>query len=392
MILDKKGISMISLVVVIVVTLILIALAIKVGFSFIEESRKTEETLLTNVVSEAVERRQNDRNVETELIYEGYKLDATELSKLVLDGITVDITTGEWYILDAKKAKNLGVESADKYIVEDATAIDESTSEKQYVALVEYTTGKVYIVQIGSNISSETANHRWSVATCTEASVCLDCGAVSPAGPLGHNFVPPHATCTQDSVCTRCGFVGEKALGHAYNVDVLAYDDQNHWEQCERCGAIRNTEPHEKIPLESDPTGQSQICANPRCNWHAEVTPIPGEGVPDFTEITIISNNTVDTSFAKTGDIVTLTMTANKTLKTRPIVTIGGKTAVVTGSDVNWVATVTVSGDMPETILPISIRAYKSTTGEEGPERTSTTDGSTVTYDKTPPIIEYINK
>jgi type II secretory pathway pseudopilin PulG len=391
MILDRKGISMITLVIVIVVTLILVGIAIRIGFSFVEEGRETEETLLKNIVTEAIDRRQNDKNVDTELIYEGYKLDASGLSNLDTQGITIDLNNEEWYIIDANKARNLGVQNSEKYIVEDASAIDQG-NDNQYVALVEYTSGKVYIVKIGGNIDPNTANHRYTVATCTEASYCLDCGAVSPAGPLGHDFVPPHATCTQDSVCTRCGYIGEKALGHAYNVEVYAYDNLNHWEQCERCGARRNIEEHEKIPLDTDPTGLSQVCAEPKCDWHAEVVTPPGEGVPDFIEITISSDNTIDDSFAKTGNIITLTMTADKVIKTRPIVTIGGKVAVVTGEGVSWIATVTAYSDMPETVLPISIRDYRSASGEVGPEKTSTTDGSSVTYDNTPPAIEYINK
>ena len=58
---------------------------------------------------------------------------------------------------------------------------------------------------------------------------------------------------------------------------------------------------------------------------------------PTLSTVAIASNNT-DTTKAKVGDIITLTIVSDETINT-PTVAIAGHNANVTGSDKNWSAT-----------------------------------------------------
>ena len=69
--------------------------------------------------------------------------------------------------------------------------------------------------------------HDWKDATCTEAAVCKNCGAVGTAA-LGHDW--KDATCTEPAVCKRCGATGAAALGHDWTKATCAVKST-----CTRC-------------------------------------------------------------------------------------------------------------------------------------------------------------
>ncbi len=107
--------------------------------------------------------------------------------------------------------------------------------------------------------------------------------------------------------------------------------------------------------------------------------------VPTLSPVTIASNNT-GTTLAKVGDVITLSFTSSEEIQT-PTVTIAGHpvSAIDGGSD-NWTATYTMTNSDTEEAIAFTIN-YKDTAGNDGGEVTSVTNGSIVTFDKTPPAI-----
>ncbi|GHN02788.1 hypothetical protein WSM22_42770 [Cytophagales bacterium WSM2-2] len=109
-------------------------------------------------------------------------------------------------------------------------------------------------------------------------------------------------------------------------------------------------------------------------------------GEPIFlTGVHIQSNNGTNTAFATTGNTITLTFTVARPLAATPTVTFYGATPATTvtgpvGS--TYTATLTMTAGMAETVVPFVIdvvEVVKTTTV------TATTDGSSVTFDKTAP-------
>ncbi len=107
--------------------------------------------------------------------------------------------------------------------------------------------------------------------------------------------------------------------------------------------------------------------------------------IPLVTTATIASNNASPT-IAKPGDIVTLSFISNETIQT-PVVTIAGNTvsATTTGSN-NWTAAYTMTGNDPSGNISFSI-PFNDIAGNAGVTLTATTNSSSVTFDKTAPVI-----
>lgn len=114
-----------------------------------------------------------------------------------------------------------------------------------------------------------------------------------------------------------------------------------------------------------------------------------------LSSVAIISNNTTNTNYAKNGDKVTVTFTADKALDietvTTPLATtatIGGRTATVSlVSGLNYKAEYTIpAGEaiLTEEALSFSIIAV-SATGNTSAPVTTTNNNSSVTYDRTAP-------
>lgn len=99
--------------------------------------------------------------------------------------------------------------------------------------------------------------------------------------------------------------------------------------------------------------------------------------------VTITSTND-NTKYAKVNDVITLDFTSNIDLTVNPTVKISGNAASVNGSGKSWRATYTVSASTPEGLAAIQI-ICKDRFGNVLPTITSTTDGSTVTVDRSAP-------
>jgi ribosomal protein L21E len=112
--------------------------------------------------------------------------------------------------------------------------------------------------------------------------------------------------------------------------------------------------------------------------------------IPALTSVTIASNNPLH-SFAKPGDIITITFTASIPVKT-PSVTIAGKTAAVSPAGGNsYRAAYIMQAEDASGVVPFTIH-FKSTGGVAGVAVKNTTDGSKVIFDKKAPTVSAINR
>jgi len=109
--------------------------------------------------------------------------------------------------------------------------------------------------------------------------------------------------------------------------------------------------------------------------------------VPTVASVVILSNN-ANSAKAKVGDIITVVLTASEPIQT-PTVTIAGQAATVTGTSSTYTATYTVSNSTPEGIASIAV-AYNDLAGNAGTTATTTTNASSVTVDKTAPVLNTV--
>ncbi|MGI9341658.1 MAG: Ig-like domain-containing protein [Gammaproteobacteria bacterium] len=109
---------------------------------------------------------------------------------------------------------------------------------------------------------------------------------------------------------------------------------------------------------------------------------------PELTDVTIASSN-ADPAFAKTGDTVTVSLTANEPI-VAPTVTIGGIAATtVAGSGANWQASRALTAADTEGVIEFSIE-YVDAAGNAGVPVSTTTDLSSVTADVTAPALNIV--
>ena len=117
-----------------------------------------------------------------------------------------------------------------------------------------------------------------------------------------------------------------------------------------------------------------------------EGPPPPPPG-PTLTSVAIASNNSTST-LATVGNTVTITFTASEAIDT-PSATILGQTASITdlGGD-TYTASYTLLASDTEGVITFTIDFNASGGGFAGTQVTDVTDGSSVTFDKTVPVIE----
>ncbi|MEK7600726.1 MAG: Ig-like domain-containing protein [Patescibacteria group bacterium] len=109
---------------------------------------------------------------------------------------------------------------------------------------------------------------------------------------------------------------------------------------------------------------------------------------PTLTSVSIASNH-VNTAFAQTGSVATLTFTSSESIGA-PTVTIAGNPALVAGGPTNWTATYTFTGTETEGVVPFSITFTDVSGNAAAAAVTATTNSSSVTYDETIPTISSI--
>ncbi|MDG0794053.1 S-layer homology domain-containing protein [Cohnella ginsengisoli] len=107
---------------------------------------------------------------------------------------------------------------------------------------------------------------------------------------------------------------------------------------------------------------------------------------PQAVSLTVASDNG-DPSMAKPGSLVSVSLQTDLAIK-QPAIVIGGSGATVSGSGTSWTGTLTLDGTIAEGPLTVSAVFY-GTDGAPAPAVAATTDGSSVTVDKTAPAISY---
>jgi gliding motility-associated-like protein len=110
---------------------------------------------------------------------------------------------------------------------------------------------------------------------------------------------------------------------------------------------------------------------------------------PTLTAVSIASNN-ANISLIKTGETVTLSFVSGETITT-PTVTIAGHTVTATnGTGNNWTAAYTMIAADATGIVSFNI-AFNDLAGNAGSAVTATTNSSSVSYDKTNPILSSVS-
>jgi hypothetical protein len=111
------------------------------------------------------------------------------------------------------------------------------------------------------------------------------------------------------------------------------------------------------------------------------------EIVPSLTEVLIQSNNELDSTWAKISDIISLNFTASEGLfSVMPVLFSDSLTGIPENAGSSWTVTKTILSDNAEGVIPFYI-TYNDTAGNEGDQVSSSTDGRSVTLDKTNPTI-----
>ena len=105
---------------------------------------------------------------------------------------------------------------------------------------------------------------------------------------------------------------------------------------------------------------------------------------PELTTVTIASSN-ANPAFAAEGDVVTLAFAADEALAA-PTVLIQGAAADVSGSGTDWQATRTLTATDTEGAVTFAID-YEDLAGNAGTTVTGVTDASSVTFDRTAPML-----
>ena len=326
----KKGISMISLVVIVVVTIILIGIATTAGYKYITEGNRVKAEAVVSVISEAAYRRQNDLSSGVAVAYyEGYSIDVYNNKEKYakITGLPEKYESGDieipdcleedgakWYLFDAESALALGVQESERFITRNIS-YPEGLKNKDEITLVlaDYSSGKGYLVnmpwdtiddslrQEGGCLNSPDGNHNYKIiATCTKPAMCIYCGEADPDNPaLGHNFTSP--TCTASGICRRCGAVDPDngPLGHLMitngdinNIQLVEQmaekecrmyknvelggastdaawitDTMKHWHECLRCGEKSNEKEHKKGCIPIDGEYHYDLCSE--CGWES---------------------------------------------------------------------------------------------------------------------------
>lgn len=238
---DSKGITMASLVIMIASIILLSTMAISFGYRYLTETKNADEKYFKEVLSSAVTKRENNHTVNSpEYPRVGYQITELEGFQDILNKYVPSIKNdseilfdrGLWYIVDNKAAEKLGVKGSSEYI----DVFDKDSTENAKVALVDYYSGAVYIIDI------KDVSGIGGISGDTE--IIPDDGHI-------HNFNIEAATCTLDKKCLICGYVAETALGHLYEgKGYEPIDEEFHYSKdCKRCGMKGGYERHTGLDL-----------------------------------------------------------------------------------------------------------------------------------------------
>lgn len=237
---NSKGITLASLVIIIASIILLATMAISLGYRYLTETKEADETYFKEVLSNAVTKRENNHTVNSlENPRIGYNVPTLETFQDILNKYVPEAKNdseilfdrGLWYIVDSEVAEELGVKEPSEYI--DVYDPDFDNEEKVTVALVDYYTGTVFIIEIDDASRIE--------------GISGDTGMLPDDGHT-HSYNIENPTCTLDKKCLICGYIAAVALGHDYGSGGLPctpIDDEFHYsKECIRCGMKGGYERH----------------------------------------------------------------------------------------------------------------------------------------------------
>lgn len=270
---DSRGISMVSLIVTIVCIILLSSIAIGTGTKYIRETKSNSREAFISVMSNAVSRRHEDTNLNSvSYPYLGYYInDAVLFERVFAPKVAENIVfeNATWYVVDTTTARELGVKEPEKYI----ETVDENYTEEIKVALVDYETARVYLIDAYSSEISGLENsgggpilghmHRYVdydlYPNCTEPRKCADCGFID-AEPLGHVYDPLAAplpavgdeeNAHYNKTCIVCSMQG----GYERHIFVYTHfikdGEWYHEAKCSACGYVKRN---------ADGTDKEELC------------------------------------------------------------------------------------------------------------------------------------
>ena len=111
--------------------------------------------------------------------------------------------------------------------------------------------------------------------------------------------------------------------------------------------------------------------------------------LPTLPTVTLVSNNN-DVTKAKEGDILTLSITSSESITT-PTITIAGHSVTPSGSETSWSAEYTMVNGDTEGVIIFNISEFKDLTENTGNSVNTTSNSSSVTFDKTLPTISSVS-
>lgn len=107
-------------------------------------------------------------------------------------------------------------------------------------------------------------------------------------------------------------------------------------------------------------------------------------------------SNAIDKYYVKTGDTIKVSITSNKNLSQGPLVRIGTKEVraiMKSNNRKTWEANIIVDNSQTEGLLnDVEYSDFISYSGKEGVSVSTNTDSKYVTYDKTLPVLNYVDK
>jgi hypothetical protein len=117
------------------------------------------------------------------------------------------------------------------------------------------------------------------------------------------------------------------------------------------------------------------------------------EIAPTLTTVSIASNNLLDSSLAKSGDTISVSIIADEALAAAPTITIAGVPASISlnGISTSYTATLVVSGSTTIGSAAINISSFTDIAGNPGTTATSVTNGSSVSVDLTSPTLTTVS-
>ena len=109
---------------------------------------------------------------------------------------------------------------------------------------------------------------------------------------------------------------------------------------------------------------------------------------PTMTTLSYLSNNSNSTNMAKVGDVITVSIVGSELLQT-PELTVAGNAVTdetAGGTNAIWTGTYTMQNTDSDGSIGLSLD-FKDYAGNLGTTATATTDGSSVTFDRTVPTL-----